>query len=309
MYEFASGVINVLEKRIFDKLDQERMLKAPNRESAFEVLFDTDMGDIATQEKNIERIIEKDLVHFKKRISDILDTDNFLFWFLFLRYDALNLKSVLKKTQESFPYGLVPFDKLQDKINGKRVDINPLVEEMLTKVMQNVTKNMDSKAIEVIVDKAYFEIKLKAAKKIKGFILEITKMEVDVVNIKALLKSTGGTVFIGGGNLRKDELDKLIHLQEGEIFQDLKKFFEVFGLSLLIERYAGEENQMMLENALNGFISQKIFEASRETSTGVAKILAFFYKKMNAYTNIRLIMFSKENNIPPAEIEHMLLPV
>lgn len=309
MYEFASGVINVLEKKLFDKLDQERMLKAPDRESAFEVLFDTDMGDIATQEKNIERIIEKDLVHFKKRISDILDKDNFLFWFLFLRYDSLNIKSVLKKTQESFPYGLVPFNKLKDKMNGKRVDINPLVEKMLNRIMQDVTDGMDSKGIEVMVDKAYFETKLMAAKKIKGFILEITKMEVDVVNIKALLKSNKNTTFICGGNLRKDELDKLIHLHEGEILQDLKKFFEVFGLSLLIERYAGADNQMMLENALNGFISQKIFEASRESSVGVAKILAFFYKKMNAYANIRLIMFSKENNIPPAEIEQMLLPI
>jgi len=56
-------------------------------------------------------------------------------------------------------------------------------------------------------------------------------------------------------------------------------------------------------------VSQRVFEASRETSCGIPKILAFFYKKMNSYANIRLIMFSKQNNIPVAEIESILLPI
>jgi len=307
MYEFASGVINVLEKKIFDALDQERMLKAPDKKSAFEVLFDTDMGDIATQEKNIERIIEIDLTDFKKTLSDILKKDNTLFMLLFLRYDALNFKAVLKKTTESFSYGLVPFEQLEQKVNGQRVEINPLVEKMINSIQ--VTTEMDSKTIETIVDKAYFEVKLDTAKQFGGFLLDITKMEIDVANVKALLKSTDNPVFIEGGNLVKQELEKLIHLQEGEILQDLKKFFEVFGLSLLIEKYSGEDNQVALENALNGFISEKIFEKSRETSAGRAKILAFFQKKMNSYANIRLIMFSKENSIPSAEIEPILLPI
>lgn len=309
MYEFASGVINVLEKKIFDKLDQERMLKAPDKKSAFEVLFDTDMGDVATKEKNIERIIEMDLADFKKTLADILKKDDIIFWLLFLRYDALNLKSILKKSRESFPYGLVTFEKLAQKVNGQRVEVNPLVEKMIDKTLIYVREGIDSKIIETIVDKAYFEVKLETAKNIGGFIFDITKMEIDVANIKAVIKSVDNPVFIEGGNLVKQELEKLVQLKEGEILQDLKKFFEVFGLSLLIERYAGEENQTALENALAGFVSSKVFEASRETSCGIAKILAFFYKKMNSYANIRLIMFSKQNNIPLAEIESILLPI
>ena len=311
MYEFASGVINVLEKKIFDALDQERMLTSPDKKSAFEVLFDTDMGDIATKEKSIERIIEMDLTDFKKTLADILKKDNTIFWLLFLRYDALNLKSVLKKIQnpESFSYGLVPFEKLSQKVSGLRVEVNPLVERMINKALIDVREGMDSKAIETIVDKVYFEVKLETVTKIGGFILDITKMEIDIANVKAVIKSKDNPVFIKGGNFKKEELEKLVQLKEGEILQDLKKFFEVFGLSLLIEKYSGEENQTVLENALTGFVSQRVFDASRETSCGIAKILAFFYKKMNSYVNIRLIMFSKENNISTAEIEPILLPI
>ena len=97
MLEFASGVINVLEKRVFDKLDQERMLKSPNRERAFAVLFDTDLGKIASAEKEVEKIIDQDISLLKNTLARLLQEQEGLFWFLFLKFDALNLKVSLKK--------------------------------------------------------------------------------------------------------------------------------------------------------------------------------------------------------------------
>lgn len=142
--------------------------------------------------------------------------------------------------------------------------------------------------------------------------LEVTKTEIDIANIKNLLKAKTQKErndFICGGNLKLEELEKLITLHEGEIFQDLKKFFEVFGLSLLIEHHAGEENETILENALHGFLSEQVFNKAKEDGSGISKVLTFFQKKMNSYANIRLIMFSKENDISPNEIEPILLPI
>lgn len=320
MYEFASGVINVLEKRFFDKLDQERMLKAPDRESAFEVLFDTDMSEPAGKDTNIEKIIEKDILQFKKTLAGLIKNTPDLFSFLFLQFDALNLKIALKKKLatesvniEYVIYGTVAGDKLEQRINNQRVEMNSIVEELISNVERKIQGvNLTSEKIECAVDTAYFETKLSLSGKINSFLLEVTKTEIDIANIKNLLKAKTQKErndFICGGNLKLEELEKLITLHEGEIFQDLKKFFEVFGLSLLIEHHAGEENETILENALHGFLSEQVFNKAKEDGSGISKVLTFFQKKMNSYANIRLIMFSKENDISPNEIEPILLPI
>ena len=320
MYEFASGVINVLEKRLFDKLDQERMLKAPNRESAFEVLFDTDMSESANKDTNIEKIIENDIVHFKKTLFGLVKNSPELFSLLFFKYDAINLKIALKKKLgaeqvniDYLSYGVLSAEKLEQRVNNKRVEINPIVEALISNVESKILNvELTPEKIECAVDVAYFEVKLLESKKIDAFLQELTRTEIDIANIKNLLKAKSQkekNAFIGGGNLKLKELEKLIILHEGEIFQDLKKFFEVFGLSLLIERHAGEENQVVLENALYGFLSEKVFNKAKESGSGIAKVLTFFQKKMNSYVNIRLIMFSKENDISPVEIEPILLPI
>lgn len=145
MYEFASGVINVLEKRFFDKLDQERMLKAPDRESAFEVLFDTDMSEPAGKDTNIEKIIEKDILQFKKTLAGLIKNTPDLFSFLFLQFDALNLKIALKKKLatesvniEYVIYGTVAGDKLEQRINNQRVEMNSIVEELISNVERKI---------------------------------------------------------------------------------------------------------------------------------------------------------------------------
>jgi len=261
------------------------------------------------------------MLQFKKTLFDLVkDTPN-LFSFLFFRFDALNLKIVLKKklgdgeiNAKYFPYGIVEIDKLEQRIAKQRVEIDPIVENMVSRVESKISANdkPSSEKIECMVDVAYFEVKLQESKKIDSFLLELTRTEIDVANIKNLLKAKSQkerNAFICGGNLQLEELEKLITLHEGEIFQDLKKFFEVFGLSLLIEKHGGEENQIVLENALHGFLTEKIYNKAKESGSGIAKVLTFFNKKMNSYANIRLIMFSKENDIAPNEIEPILLPI
>ena len=94
----------MLEKNIFDKLDLQRMMTASDRQEAFKVLFDTDLAQIAAKEDNIEVILQKDLQGLKKILYQMLkDTNINLFYFLFLKLDALNLKIALKQDKEFDP--------------------------------------------------------------------------------------------------------------------------------------------------------------------------------------------------------------
>jgi len=165
MYELTVGVINVLEKKVFDKLDQERMLKAPNFDSAFEVLFDTDLGEIASDvsiEKDIEKIIKEDLKKLKNRLSQMLEEKEKLLWFLFLKFDALNLKIALKKVIvpektidfRPFDCSVESYEKIEEKItfllaekfkNKEREEvpfseINPFIQKMIEYVFKDIAK-------------------------------------------------------------------------------------------------------------------------------------------------------------------------
>ena len=134
MFEYAFAVINVWEKKLFNSLDQERMLKSPDRESAFLVLFATDLGQVAKEkESDIEQVLEKDLVALKQKLSVLLGEKEEFLWYLFLKFDALNIKIALKKQGEPFSFSIEPFAKVERMILGQTKPdletINPFVQE------------------------------------------------------------------------------------------------------------------------------------------------------------------------------------
>jgi len=301
MLEYATGVIDVLEKNVFDKQDQERMISASKREDAFKVLFDTDLAEFASKEEKIEAILEQDLLKLKKVLFEMLKDVNIeLFYFLFLKFDALNLKIILKnKNDLSFASSIVPFDKLKLYLENK-VDIqNDYVKNMID---QSLTKGF----IEENVDKAYFKTKLCLAKRIKGLALEITRFEIDVLNLKNLIKEKRG--FLRGGNLSRNDLLKALGRKKGMISRGLERFLETFDLSILIEQFEKNQSEIELEKGLERFLAEKTIQREREGG-GIEKVMGYFFKKTNAHSNIRLIFFQKEADIPTQEIKANLLPI
>lgn len=335
MFDFATGVINVWEKKILDKLDQARMLKAPDRESAFSVLFDTDLGEIASLIEDIEKIFENDLDNLKKNFSKILENSG-LVVFLFLKFDAFNVKIALKKyffpneTKDVFPFSFAsePYENIEKKIfflfskqsAQKIFDSHSMpkcacayVEKMIQTAAESLKKlslpEINSSIIEEAVDKTYFQLKIDLAKCLSSFLTEIIKLEIDVANIKSFVRAKKGFELIDGGNLKKSEIESILTLKEAGIGQSVSKFLEVLKLSYLAKDFLKGKSEISFQKDLESFISEKIFIKERSTSSGIEKILAFFYKKLNSHCNIRLILFAKENNLPIEEIEELLLPI
>jgi len=302
MLEYAQGVINVLEKDIFDKLDQERMINSSNREEAFKVLFDTDMAEIAAKEDKLENILEQDMQNLKDILSGMLkETQPELFCFLFLKFDALNLKIILKERSDIFfSYSLVPFNRMKLSLEGKANLQNEHVEELVKASLSN------KGSVDERVDKAYLESKLKIAKKIKGFPLRITKFEIDVINLKNMIKEKKD--FLKGGNLSRSDLLKVLGKKKGMISRGLERFLEAFDLSLIINRFQANKDESELEKGLERFLAETVLRKEREGG-GMEKVMGFFFRKVNSHSNIRLIFFQKDSGIPIEEIKNNLLPI
>ncbi|MDD4990091.1 MAG: V-type ATPase subunit [Candidatus Pacebacteria bacterium] len=334
MYEFATGVINVWEKRLLSRLDQERMVKSPDRASAFMVLFDTDLSELISPnaKKDIEEVFSQDLNGLKKKLSGILDDNGFLITFLFLKFDAFNLKSALKaqffQTEEKkfkpFDFSVEPYANIESALpfslskkfqngflnNGKCANAWVLkMMEQTTELLSGLrSKEINSRLIEQIVDRVYFNVKSEMANK-AVYLKEFVKLEIDVANLRSFLAKESHSYFLEEGNLDKKETEKMLKLKEGETEQGIKKFLETLQLSFLLESLKGDDSPMLLEKKLEGFISERIIAKEKEKGSGIEKVLAFFQKRMNSYSNIRLILFAKENGLELDEIEKALLPI
>jgi len=333
MYEFASGVINVWEKRVLSQTDQERMLTAPDRASSFMVLFDTDLAEMASGTDDIEQIFEKDLLLLKEKLIKAMEGRNELVDYLFLHFDVLNLKMALKKfflkgnflAAEPFSCSLAPYPELEKAIGKlfqgvvslgapKEADNIHLPNANLRRIILLVKKNLShladiaSAKIETAVDRAYFEVKKESAKNISSFLEELVGLQIDVANLKSLVQ---GGEFIKGGNLNVQDAKELLKGKEEDFGEEnLAKFLEILNVSFLIQDFIkNKSNQIVLEQGLQNFLSQRVFEKSRATSSGLEKVLAFFYRKLNSHFNIRLILFAKDNNLSEDEVRNLLLPI
>ena len=315
MFEYALGVIDVLEKNVFDHADQKRMISVPDKEAAFKVLFDTDLAEASLKEKDIEKILEKDLAFLKDFIlKTVKDEKIELFWFLFLKFDALNLKIALKERfsenlypENYFEHSIINHLDLRKKIDNNKYYIKNEYIDLMVEKSKSLLKAKKIFRIEEIVDIAYLETKLKIAEKIGGLPLKIIKLEIDIANLKNLIK--GKDKFVNGGNLSKENLINLLDIDKGEFSKNVEKFLETYGLSLILRDYKKTDSETKLEKQLEKFLSEEIFKTERDQSGGIDKIVAFFYRKINSQANIRLIFFAKENGLALEEVENNILPI
>jgi vacuolar-type H+-ATPase subunit C/Vma6 len=280
MLEYATGVLNVLEKNIFDKQDLERMITASSKEEAFKVLFDTDLGETASKESRLEVIFEKDLEDLRKILFKMLrDTNVELFYFLFLRFDALDIKVGLKENKE------------------------PVVTNEYALKLSELS-SLEQGSIDERVDRAYLKTKLLLAQKIKGLALDITRFQIDIANLKNAIKQKD--IYLKGGNLSYQEVKKVLAGKIGMVSKGLERFYQAFELSSLIEKFERDKSETDLEKGLEKFLSNRILQKEREGG-GIEKVIGFFTRKINAHTIIRLIFFQKDSGIK--NIENSLLAI
>lgn len=327
MLEFATSVINIWEKQALSKNDQERMLKAPDEKSALAVLFDTDLAPFLQTETDLEKISQADLNALKTKLNVVLTEEPLLGKLLFLKFDVLHLKQILKeqflpknletpKDQIIFKTANLSFSALEDLVvcllKKKNTDYfqEPLVFEMISRALEllSLEGNKSSSSIEAAVDKVFLESKLKYADKYP-LLARYVRVEIDIANLKAVLKERNKIEFIYGGNFDHEDMLKIANLKEGEVKPSLQRFLEAYGISLILEDFEKDHSETLLEVGLNRFLSNMAKEEERETGFGVAKVLSFFERKLNALNNIKLILFSKRVGLPVSEIEPLLLPI
>lgn len=312
-YLFATGKIRYLETKLLNQTDLERIIDAPDINSAFRVFYDTDYAEHLFERKpdEFETVILDDLLENKKLLFQIVP-DKDLIKFLLLEYDFYNLKVIFKEKlfKEDFDYLLIPlgyFDISTLKkiiLENEKIKIDQEIYEVINEANNYLTEKLLPYQIEFFFDRKYFSLFKKLAKKLKNqFIIGFANLRIDLTNLK---------IFLRLKNLKKDvEVLKEALVGSGKIKtedfinfydKDLEIAFKYFSKFLppQFEKYTSEylegKKLWLLEKRFMR-IGIDYLKRAKYIAYGPEIVVAYFYTKKNINRNVRLIMNGKMNEI------------
>jgi len=321
-YPYIMGLFRSLENKLLNQNDIERMVDAPNIETAFRVFNDTEYADnlLEVKPEEFKKALDDDIKQTRDLFEKVID-DKKIIQLLFLRYDFHNIKLAFKQkysqkdlTEEESHIGTVPASSLRNRILSQaKTDLPPALEEIIRKAEKDFENNHQPHFIDSYLDKEMYRLLLKTAKKLNNnFILNFLKMQIDIANIKIFLRAKRlkkdhkwlADELIPGGRIKKEEF---INILDKEIKEALNVFFFYFDNKFrrIVEKYLEDKNLWQLEKNFEDYELDYLKETKR-MNYGPEIAIAYYYAKKNALRNVRLIMTGKLNGIEPSEIRERL---
>jgi V/A-type H+-transporting ATPase subunit C len=332
---FAQSVawIRVLETKLLNENELERMVLAKDAKDAYKILNETDysshIGDIEKVE-NFQEVINAGLNDAKDLITKIVPY-KWVFNILWLRYDFHNMKVLLKAKNSDqkfedvkdycFTFGAIPLEALKKYIMdgeepsfGLDEDLEKYIKESTKLAQADYNKFDDPQMIDIVLDKRFCkaidEIALKTG---NDFLITLTKKYIDLKNIELFIRlktqnrdeSLLEKGFINRGTLgkyrfvdafRKDITDfaeALKHTNYGGIIREAVKGYEDERSFVNLDKFS--------YNHLNDYI-----QWAKRSALGPEPVFAYFWAKKNNALIIRSIMVSKLNQVKPEDIRKMI---
>lgn len=328
-YAFLSGLIKYLEIKMLDYTDMERMVDTENADSAFRVFNDTDYADniLDVETINYQQALDDDLKQVKSLFEKHVDKN--LLKFLFVKYDAHNIKLFFKEKYSKkdlynakSDLGMEDADKLRTYIqnlpnlDGKNSpNLDPEIKNIIIKTMEFIGAKPFPHRIDYIVDKAYFRLLTILAKKIKSkYIKNFLKLQIDIVNLKIFVRARlmekpfefVEKKFIESGGMESKFLKSLYVKPLDEAIEFFKEHFGHKELNYVFDHFKKDNGSFWrIEKALEN-LEMDYIKKARIIPYGPEVVLGYYYAKKNAGRNVRLIMTGKINNIASEEIKERI---
>lgn len=327
-YTFATGKIRVLETKILDSTDIERMVDAPNLASAFKVLYDTDYADnlLEVAPENYRLALSDDYQQLYQLVKHLVKDDKLL-KLLFLDRDFVNIKllfkakifnvdvtELLKKNCIYDPATLAKYINAEKVDESYYLEIDKNIRKLLDETKAKINSTTSPSDIDTEITKAYFALMIKIAKGLKSkFIKNYVNILINNANLLTVLRSQRLKLspmslenkLIPGGSIK---INKLMFAQAAtnpRTFPLLIK--ETYG-SRITEAYETfrQTNELnKIEKELEDFKTRYLALAKMITY-GPEVVLAYYHAKKVAINNIRIIMTGKINHINSQEIKKTL---
>ena len=319
-YAYAAGKIRFLENKLLNETDIERMLEAKDAQAVFKVFNDTNYADELQDIQNpaeFRTILDHDLKQTKDLIKAICPNKRLLDFF-FLRYDFHNIKlffkaKYLNKDLSEFEshLGMLDVALLREAIiNDSAPDFSPKIDEIIEKLNKDFTEDHAPQVIDSLCDKEYFMLLKETADHLKNsFIKELAEFETDVANLKQFLrlKNLGKPVnlltryFIPSGRVKQNDYLSAFEAEADIGGSFILRHFSNSELDRAVKAFQENKNLEELEIALDNVVTAHTRKA-KYLAFGPEVLIQYFYSKINAQRNVRIIMVGKINEMPADEI-------
>lgn len=321
-YTYASGKIRALEPKLLDTTDIERMVDAPDIDTAFKVLNDTDYGDnlLEVTPVNYRQALSDDYLQLYNLLKDLIPDKN-LFKLIFIDRDMVNVKLLFKQKyfnidvtanlKENCVYPSEDFKKYI--IDGEVSNLDKDAKKLIDKITAELKEEETPARISTVVTQKYFEFLKILSKKVGNELVNnYVISQIDTANLKILLRGkrlnmdlkTFTDQLIVGGNIEIHDLTtafeegiKLIRTQISHYYDE--------ATVMSFDRFLEDDLLYNFEKDLEDY-KTKTLDKVKYIAYGPEIILAYHNAKQNAVANIRIIMTGKFNNIEAEEIKKTL---
>jgi len=327
-YAFASGKIRSLEPRILDATDIERMVSAPDFDSAFKVLNDTDYADnlLEVEPVNYRDALRDDYKQLYQTLKKLIP-DKDLFKFIYIKRDFLNLRVLFKAKYHNIedidemldyetvynPESIKEFVFTQKDKNGALDDD---IKEIILKADRKFAVQSEPEYIDSRLTYLTFELEGKLVKRMKNkFVSGLYRLFIDQSNILSFLRAKRLKLakekmeeqLIFGGNIKAEDLAKVYNKTNEDLMNILGKFYDKI-VSNQCDKYCQSDLLYIFEKSLEDFLIRYLQKA-KNIAYGPEVVVSYYFTKRNAVRNIRIIMTGKLNEMPVEEIKKTLRQV
>lgn len=333
--QFAQSVawVRVLETKLLNENELERMVLAKNGQDAYRILNETDysshIGDIDKVE-SFDTVINAGLKDTKELLVKIVPY-KWAFNILWFRYDFHNIKVLLKAKHSNkefdevasylFNFGAINIEKLkkyvldsEDVSLGIEEEYEKYIKESVKLADTDYNKSGDPQLIDIVLDKRFCKIINNIALKTENrFLIKLTKKYIDLKNIELFIRL----------KIQKRE-EKLLtkgFIDRGYI--EKHRFFDAFKKDIadFIESMRHTDYASVIRESIKGFEESRSFvkldklsynhlndyiQRAKRLSLGPEPVFAYFWAKKNNALIIRSIMVSKLNNVDPEHIRNII---
>ncbi len=310
-YTFATAQIRVLEAQMLTRATLLDMCNAEDFDQAVEMLAST---EYALPGAN-RTIAELEKILLEKR-SDVRNTfknlmiDEPLVELLRAREDFANLRLALRRKLTEKPLdsdysndGSVPANEFEEIFEQEDYSPLPLyMKEAIEQAVLAYYQNKDIRQIDYAIDKFQAEYKLKTAEQLNSiFLLELFRMQVDLTNIRTMLRlklreSQESEGFMEGGYISIDRFKHALDLSNeaiGPLFASTP-YYDVVesGVHYFIANNSFLKIEQHCEEHLTGFL-----KSTMQITAGPQPVIAYLMLKEHEIRTVRLILTAKRNSL------------
>ncbi|MFC1655513.1 V-type ATPase subunit [Patescibacteria group bacterium] len=332
---FAQSVswIRVLETKLLNENELERMVLAKDAVDAYKILNETDysthIGDIEKVE-NFQDVINSGLKDTKELIKRIAPS-NWVFNILWFRYDFHNMKVLLKAKHSGkefdevkdycFHFGAIELVQLkkyildgEDAGFGLEERYEKYLKESIKLAETDYLKSEDPQLIDIVLDKRFCKIINEiAVKSGNEFLITLTKKYIDLKNIELFIRlkiqkreeELLEKGFICRGTLEKYRFLDAFRKDVSDFAESMRHTDYANIIRDAIKGYEEEKSFVKLDKLTYDHLTDYIQRAKR-IAIGPEPVFAYFWAKKNNALVIRSIMVSKLNDIDPEQIRQLI---